>query len=180
MKKALFLDRDGVINEDLAYVHKIECFNFIPGIFSLCKAALDKGYIIIVVTNQAGIGRGFYTEETFIELTKSVARIFLNNEIHITKTYFCPHHPKYGLGIYKKYCKCRKPEPGMFDLAATEFGIDMKSSMMVGDKMSDLRAAKTAGINNLVLFGDRTSNFSSDEFPFNTRSNLKDIVELIV
>ena len=68
----------------------------------------------------------------------------------------------------------------MFDLAATEFEIDMKSSMMVGDKMSDLRAAKTAGINNLVLFGDRTSNFSSDEFPFNTRSNLKDIVELIV
>ena len=106
--------------------------------------------------------------------------MFLNNDIHITKTYFCPHHPKYGLGVYKKYCKCRKPEPGMFDLAATEFGIDMKFSMMVGDKMSDLRAAKTAGINNLVLFGDRISNFSSDDFPFSTRSNLKDIVELIV
>jgi D-glycero-D-manno-heptose 1,7-bisphosphate phosphatase len=180
LKKALFLDRDGVINEDLAYVHKLECFIFIPGIFALCKAALDKGYIIIVVTNQAGIGRGFYSKETFIELTESVASMFLNNDIHITKTYFCPHHPKYCLGIYKKYCKCRKPEPGMFDLAATEFGIDMKSSMMVGDKISDLRAAKTAGINNLVLFGDRTSNFSSDEFPFNTRSNLKDIVELIV
>lgn len=161
-------------------MHKIECFNFIPGIFSLCKAALDKDYIIIVVTNQAGIGRGFYTKETFIELTESVARIFLNNNIPITKTYFCPHHPEYGLGIYKKYCKCRKPEPGMFNQAATEFGIEMKSSMMVGDKISDLRAAKTAGINNLVLFGDRASNFFSDDFPFYTRANLKDIVELIL
>lgn len=180
MKKALFLDRDGVINQDFGYVHQIDNFEFVPGIFMLCKAAMEHNYIIIVVTNQAGIGRGFYDEETFLDLTKSISEIFLDNDINIAKTYFCPHHPIHGLGKYKKYCKCRKPESGMFDKAASEYGIDMKSSIMVGDKLSDLQAAKSAGVGRLVLFGDSTSELPSNELPFNARSSLVDIIELLV
>ena len=90
MKKALFLDRDGVINYDFGYVHQIDNFEFMPQIFELCKAAIENNYIIIVVTNQAGIGRGFYDEETFLDLTNSISEIFLDNDINITKTYFVP------------------------------------------------------------------------------------------
>lgn len=180
MKKALFLDRDGVINQDFGYVHKIDDFKFVPGIFILCEAALRHDFLIIVVTNQAGIGRGLYSEETFLDLTKSVSEKFLDNDIHITKTYFCPHHPVHGLGKYKKYCKCRKPESGMFDKAAREYGIDMKSSIMVGDKLSDLQAANSAGVGRLVLFEDSTSELPSNNFPVNTRSSLADIIDLLV
>ena len=179
MKKALFLDRDGVINQDFGYVHQIDNFEFLPGIFMLCNAAMEHKYIIIVVTNQAGIGRGFYDEEAFLDLTKSVSEIFADNDINISKTYFCPHHPIHGLGKYKKYCKCRKPESGMFDEAASEYGIDMKSSIMVGDKLSDLQAAKSAGVGKLVLFGDSTSELSDNELPFYTKSSLAGIIELL-
>jgi D-glycero-D-manno-heptose 1,7-bisphosphate phosphatase len=180
LKKALFLDRDGVINQDFGYVHQIENFELVPEIFALCKAAVERNYIIIVVTNQAGIGRGFYDEETFLNLTRSISEIFLDNGINITKTYFCPHHPVHGLGEYKKYCKCRKPEPGMFIKAAREYGIDMKSSIMVGDKLSDLQAARSAGVGTLVLFEDSACELPSNELQFNKRSKLADIIELLV
>ena len=161
-------------------MHKISDFEFIEGVFEACKYLISLDYKIIVVTNQAGIGRGLYDEETFLELTKSVSEIFLCNGIRITNTYFCPHHPVHGLGKYKKYCKCRKPEPGMFIKAASEYGIDMKSSIMVGDKLSDLQAAKSAGVGRLVLFEDSATRLTNSEFHLNRRSSLADIIELLV
>ncbi|MDQ1772726.1 D-glycero-beta-D-manno-heptose 1,7-bisphosphate 7-phosphatase [Labilibaculum sp. A4] len=141
MKKALFLDRDGVINHEYNYVHKIESFDFIPGIFEFCKFFLNQGYLIVIITNQAGIARGYYTEKEFWKLTKWMLAEFEIKGIEITKAYCCPHHPE-----FTGACNCRKPNPGMLLKASKDFGIDLESSMLVGDKESDLNAGINAGL----------------------------------
>ena len=149
--KVLFLDRDGVINKDLNYVHKKDDFYFKYGIFKLLKKALEKNYEIIIITNQSGIGRGFYSEEDFWDLMSWVQKIFLKKKILIKKIYFCPHHPTHAIGKYKKVCKCRKPNSLLFEKAKKEFNIDMQKSIMIGDKESDLEAAEKAGVSKLIL-----------------------------
>ncbi len=144
--KALFLDRDGVINHDKGYTYRIEDFVFIDGIFDLCRAAINAGYIIIVVTNQAGIGRGYYTEADFLHLTKWMCERFEQEGAPITDVFFCPYHPEYGLGDYKKESYDRKPNPGMFLKAKEKWGIAIEDSIMIGDKESDMQAASKAGI----------------------------------
>ena len=149
---ALFLDRDGVINVDNAYVHRIEDFEFIDGIFELCEAAQMHGYLIIVVTNQAGIGRGYYSEEDFHKLSEWMCRSFEQRDIVISDIYFCPYHPEHGIGIYKQDSSCRKPRPGMLLRAKDEHSIDMDDSIFIGDKLSDLEAGEKAGVGLNILF----------------------------
>lgn len=161
MNKALFLDRDGVINVEKNYVYKIEDFEFIDGIFKLAKKYQDEGYLIIVITNQAGIGRGYYTEEDFCRLTDWMAKEFENNGVHIAKVYYCPHHPKYGIGDYRKDCICRKPKPGMIFKAQEEFNIDLGQSVLIGDKESDIEAGRRAGVGSNIL---KTSMFLQNLF----------------
>ncbi len=144
---ALFLDRDGVINVEKNYLYRIEDFEFIDGIFELCRYFQAKGYKVVVVTNQSGICRGYYSEEDFTKLTKWMEREFAKEGVRIAKTYHCPHHPD-----FTGSCACRKPEPGMFLKAKEEFDIDMENSVMIGDKPSDLEAAKRAGIKRGYLF----------------------------
>lgn len=151
MKPALFLDRDGVINVEKNYVHRIEDFEFIDGIFELCKMAQDMGYAIIVITNQAGIGRGYYTEADFHRLTEWMIDQFRQHGIHIDGVYFCPFHPTGGVGEYRRESFDRKPNPGMLLRARDERGIDLAQSVFVGDKASDMEAAGAAGVPNKVL-----------------------------
>lgn len=151
MKKALFLDRDGIINVDFGYVHQIKDFEFVDGIFDLCRYAIDMGFEIIVITNQAGIARGYYDINDFNELTEWMKAEFLKEGINIKDVYFCPHHPEKGENEYVTLCKCRKPEPGMILKAVKEHKLDLKHSIFVGDKISDMQAAQTAGIHNRVL-----------------------------
>ena len=160
--KALFLDRDGVINKDLNYVYKIEDFKFTYGIFKLLHKAKKLGYIIIIITNQAGIGRGLYTENQFNILMKWVMNEFLKRNIVITKFYFCPHHPIHGIGKYKKNCSCRKPKTLLFNNAKNEFNIDMSQSIMIGDKKSDIQAAKNSGVQKLILI-DKNKNYKNSK-----------------
>jgi len=150
--KALFLDRDGVINQDLGYVNKIENFFFMDGIFSLAQKARARNFLIIVITNQAGIARGMYTEDDFFKLTSWMEDQFLKHEAQITKTYFCPHHPDASILHYKKKCSCRKPGSLLFSQAQKKYNIDMKASVMIGDKVSDLEAANEAGVGSKLLF----------------------------
>jgi len=147
MKKALFLDRDGVINEEINYLYKIDDFRFIDGIFNLCRYYQNLGYIIVVVTNQSGIDRGYYNETDFNLLTKWMIEEFRKNSLEIKRVYFCPHHPD----IYGE-CDCRKPNPGMFIKAQKEFDIDMKNSIIIGDKESDIEAGLNAGLKESYLF----------------------------
>ena len=146
MNKALFLDRDGVINIDHGYVYQPEDIEFVPGIFDLCKKFKAQGYLIIVVTNQSGIARGFYTENDFLKLTSWMTEQFEQRQCCIDGVYFCPHHAINGTGQYKKDCDCRKPRPGMFLQAAQQHQIDFSQSVMVGDKPSDIEAANSVGI----------------------------------
>jgi len=152
MRKALFLDRDGIINEDGSYLYRPEDFRFMDGIFELCRAAQEKGYLLIVTTNQSGIARGYYTEEDFLKLTDWMCREFAKEDIRIDKVYFCPFHPEKGIGAYKVDSDDRKPNPGMLLKARDEFGIDMEASVMVGDKDSDMEAGRRAGVKKLLLY----------------------------
>lgn len=149
MKKALFLDRDGVVNVEKEYLYKIEDFEFIDGIFDLCQHYQQLGYMIFVVTNQSGIARKYYTERDFHLLTEWMVQEFEKRNITIDKVYHCPHHPQ----INKK-CNCRKPEPGMILAAKEEFNLDLANSLMIGDKESDIQAALNAGIEHTYLFDE--------------------------
>ena len=146
MNRALFLDRDGVINEDYGHVHKIEDFHFREGIFNVCRAAQKAGMTIIVVTNQAGIGRGLYTKETFHSLTHFMIGEFSLRSIIISRVYYCPFHPDHGIGHFKKNSFFRKPNPGMLLSACAQYNINPRLSLMIGDRDTDRQAAASAGI----------------------------------
>lgn len=149
MNKALFLDRDGVINVDKGHVYLREQFEFNEGIFDLCRKYQEQGYLIIIITNQAGIAKGYYTEADFLELTEWMIKEFEDKGIVISKVYYCPHHPD-----ITGPCTCRKPEPGMINQAVKEFDLDISECILAGDRESDLEAGRRAGIteDNLILF----------------------------
>jgi len=149
MKKALFLDRDGVINVEKDYLYKIEDFEFIDGIFELCRYYKNLGYLIVVVTNQSGIARGYYSENDFKTLTSWMLERFLDENIEIAKVYFCPHHPDIS-GV----CECRKPNSGMLYEAEKDFNLDLKNSVLVGDKERDIEAGLGAGLKTTYLFDE--------------------------
>ena len=144
--RALFLDRDGVINHDSGYTSSAENFRFIEGIFDLCRAAKRLGYLLIVVTNQAGIGRGYYSEQDFLTLTEWMRERFEAEGAPVTDVFYCPYHPEHGVGRYKKDSVYRKPNPGMLLRAAEKHGLDLGRSIMIGDKDSDMQAASKAGV----------------------------------
>ncbi len=161
--RALFLDRDGVINHDSGYTSNAKDFKFIDGIFDLCRAAKQSGYLLIVVTNQAGIGRGYYSEQEFFILTEWMRQRFTDEGVPLTDVFHCPYHPEYGVGQYKKDSFNRKPHPGMLLQAAEKHEIDLEHSIMIGDKDSDMQAAKNAhvGIRCHYLAIENQDEFSS-------------------
>lgn len=152
MTRALILDRDGVINEDYGYVHRKESFVFIDGIFDLCRAARHLGMKIIVVTNQAGIGRLYYSEDAFLALSDWMCGEFMREGVLIDQIYRCPFHPEHGVGLYKQESFDRKPNPGMILAAQRDFGLVLGASVLVGDKASDILAGQRAGVGATVLF----------------------------
>jgi len=149
---ALILDRDGVVNIDKDYVHTIEEFEFVDGVFELCRMAVEQGYYVIVITNQSGIGRGYYTEDDFHALTDWMKTQFAAEGIAIAQVYYCPYHPVHGIGKYKADSNDRKPNPGMILKAARDFDLDLSNCILVGDRESDMKAAQTAGIGHKVLY----------------------------
>lgn len=168
MDRAFFMDRDGVINHDHGYAYRASDFEFVEGIFDVGRIAAAAGYKLIVVTNQAGIGRGYYTESQFQQLTRWMCEQFVKEGIQITDVYFCPHHPEHGVGPYLRECPCRKPNPGMLIRAAREHDLDLGFSIMVGDKYTDIEAGIRAGVGRTVLFGTHAGVASLDEAPTHT------------
>lgn len=152
-RHALFLDRDGVINIDHAYVHTAERTEWLHGIFNLCKVAGEQGLLLIVVTNQAGIARGLYSEAEFIAYTRWMHEEFRRHGTPLLATYYCPHHPDAGLGPYLVRCDCRKPAPGMILDAAERYGIILSESWLIGNRESDIAAGMAAGVGRTILLG---------------------------
>jgi len=155
-QRALFLDRDGVINEEIGYLIRREDVRFMPGIFELCRTAVELNYLVIVVTNQAGIARGYYTEAQFGELTNWMRSEFRARGSDLAAVYFCPYHEEFGIGPYKRASEDRKPNPGMILKAARDLSLDLSESILVGDKESDLQAATAAGVGSIFLLGEAT------------------------
>ncbi len=153
LQKAAFLDRDGVINIDHAYVHSPEEFQFIPGVFEACRKLQAMGYLLIIATNQSGIGRGYYTEKDFAELCDWMKAQFEHEGITISDIFYCPHHPEKAQGAYRCECGCRKPKPGMLLAAQKKWNIDMQSSLMVGDNAADMQAALASQVGTRILVG---------------------------
>lgn len=153
-RRALFLDRDGVVNVDRNYVHAPADTEWIPGIFDLVRWAWTAGFLPVVVTNQAGIARGYYDTTEFLAFTAWIHQVFAHAGAPLLATFFCPHHPSAGIGPYRRPCDCRKPAPGMMEAAAALFELDMAGSLLVGDKPSDIEAARRAGVGRAVLLDD--------------------------
>lgn len=151
LRKAVFLDRDGVINIDHGYLYQPEQFDFIDGVFDACRHLQQLGYLLIVVTNQSGIARGYYTEHQFALLTSWMKQQFAAEGVKIDGVYYCPHHAEKGQSPYNIACDCRKPEPGMLLQAMREYQIDPAQSLMLGDKAADMQAATAAGVQRKVL-----------------------------
>jgi len=150
MNKAIFLDRDGVINEDIGYLGRIEDCKFIPGVFASLKKTNSK-YKLVVVTNQAGIAKEKFTVDDYNALTAWIRKQMEENGVEISQIYHCPHHPKAPLEEYRKECSWRKPNPGMFLKAAEEHDIDLSKSYLIGDKTSDILAGKNAGCKTILV-----------------------------
>ena len=168
MQKALFLDRDGVINIDYGYVSKIEDFQFTEGIFELLRLFLDRGYMLFIVTNQSGIGRGYYTKEDFLTLTSYMLDEFKKREIEIASIEYCPHAPE-------ERCSCRKPATGMVDNILAKYKIDLDNSWLIGDKQSDIDLAHNAKIAHTIAIGERK--IENATYAFRTILEAKEFLE---
>jgi D-glycero-D-manno-heptose 1,7-bisphosphate phosphatase len=149
MNRALFLDRDGVVNLDDGYTHRIEALRFVPGVVDLCRAAAARGFLLVIVTNQAGIGRGYYTEAEYRRFTAAMLEEFGAAGIAIAAVYHCPFHPE-GIGPYRRDHPWRKPNPGMLLDAARMLDLDLAASVLIGDGARDMAAARRAGIGAAV------------------------------
>ena len=181
-KPALFLDRDGVINKDKKYIYKIDDFEFIDGIFDLIRVANNNNYLVIVITNQAGIGRGYFSNKDFHRLNDWMLKVFQSNELLVDKVYFCPHHPNHGVGKYKKDCFNRKPNPGMILKATDDFNIDLNKSILIGDKISDIEAGISAQIKTIFLLKNEI--YNNHEYDKNKHScinvnSLKEVINIL-
>jgi D-glycero-D-manno-heptose 1,7-bisphosphate phosphatase len=150
-RPAAFIDRDGVINEERDYAWRTEDFHLLPGAVAGLQRLQAAGFALVVVTNQAGIGRGYYTEGDFAHLTAHMRALLADQGVALAGVYHCPHHPSAGLGAYRQDCDCRKPRPGMLLRAAQELGLDLPRSVLVGDKLSDIEAGRAAGVRHAVL-----------------------------
>jgi len=151
-KSALFLDRDGVINVDRGYVHRPDQFEFVPGIFELARFWTNELHrLIVVITNQSGIGRGYFDERAYEDLTRWMCERFEAEHTAIARVYHCPYHPLHGIGEYRRDHPWRKPNPGMILQAVFDLGLDPAQSAILGDKISDIQAGEAAGIGLRIL-----------------------------
>ena len=176
MAAAAFLDRDGVINVDHGYVSRWEDFEFLPGVPEALLKLQEAGYRLIVISNQSGIGRGFYDEADLEKLNECIAHDLKEQlGVAITAFYHCPHHPTDALGDYLVQCECRKPAPGMILRAAQEHQIDLADSLLVGDKRSDIEAGKAAGVGRLFyVTSARRSEVLADSVPVSSLGEVAD------
>ena len=147
--KAAFLDRDGVINIDHGYVYRWDQFEFMPGVEDALLGLQQRGYKLVIVTNQSGIARGYFGETDFAALSERLTQHLVAKGIHLAGIYHCPHHPEEGLAGLKVYCDCRKPAPGLILRAVRDLDIDLSASLLIGDKPSDIEAGQRAGVGQL-------------------------------
>lgn len=177
IKNAIFLDRDGVIVEDTGYISSPEELILFPDVIPVLKK-LQHSFRLIVVTNQSGVARGYFTEEDLFAINERVIQMLADYGIGLDAIYYCPHHPKVGKDEYRIECDCRKPKPGLLRLAAEEFGIELNKSFLIGDQETDIQAGRALGIKTIKI--NRNEQESADEsgadFIINTFGEVSNII----
>jgi len=172
-QKAIFLDRDGVINIEKNYLYKIKDFEFIPGVIEAIKYLEDKGFLLFIITNQSGIARKYYTKDNFNTLTSWMLEVLKKQNITISQVEFCPHGPNDN-------CTCRKPKTGMINNILANYDIDLENSWLIGDKSSDIQCAKNANIKNTIqVKSGHKFNTSSADFVIDSLS-IKNINNIFI
>ena len=151
MDRVVFLDRDGTINQEVHYLHKPEDLVLLPGVPEAIRALREAGFRIVVVTNQAGVARGYYTCQEVEHLHAYLNELLEKDGAHIDYVFYCPHHPEHGIGEYKIECDCRKPGTGMFKMAEQYYQIDKAHSYMIGDKLLDVEAGRNYGVHSILV-----------------------------
>jgi len=174
---AIFLDRDGTINEEVGYLDHPDRLHMIPAAFAAIRLINQSGMKAIVISNQSGVARGFFTEENVREIHQNIQQALRERGAFIDRFYFCPHHPTEGEEPYRKVCNCRKPQPGMLYQAADELDIDLARSYMIGDKYADIEAAHRAGVKGvLVLTGYGRHSSGDKDHETETQDNRPDYI----
>ena len=153
LRPAAFLDRDGVLNEDLCYVHRVADFRWMPGAVGALQRLQDAGYALVVVTNQSGVARGMYTLADVDTLHAHMQQELAIAGVALTGIYCCPHLPTAELPAFRMDCDCRKPKPGMLLQAMADHSLDAARSVLVGDRASDVLAGRAAGVSRCVQVG---------------------------
>lgn len=153
-RRAIFMDRDGTVCDEVGYVNHVERIRLLPRSAEAIRRANAAGFQTIVVTNQAGVARGYFDEDLIHEVHEEIRRLLAEHDARVDAIYYCPHHPEVGSAPYRQVCDCRKPLPGMFHRARDEMGIDLGRSYVVGDSMRDVEAGHRVGASTvLVLTG---------------------------
>ena len=174
-RPAVFLDRDGVLTEEKSYITSVEKLNIFPYTAECIRQIHRKDYYAIVITNQSGVARGLFTEEKLQEMNN-----YLIKRTGVDAVFYCPHHPEGKIEQYRKMCRCRKPETGMFDVACQKFDIDMQKSFMIGDRASDIIAGQNAGIRTVLLeSGYGSAGLERDVTPDYILNDLRDVIEIL-
>lgn len=179
MNKAVFLDRDGTINVEKHYLHKIEDFEFLPGVIEGLKMLQDAGYLLVIVTNQSGIGRGYYSEGDFLNLNRWMLETLHSKEVNINKVYYCPHLPDATVEKYRVDCECRKPKLGMYLQAMRELDIDLGESYAIGDKIRDCAICVRSNCKGFLIADNEKADVIKDvvEGHYKNVSYAKDLLE---
>lgn len=181
-RKTVFLDRDGTINTEKNYLYRIEDFEFIHKAPEAIAKLNEYGYRVIVVTNQAGVARGYYKEIDVEVLHQHINAQLKKWSAKIDAFYYCPHHPTGGIGTYKQICECRKPEIGMFKRASKEFPVNINESWMIGDNRGDIEAGKKFGVKTILVrtgYGTKLEKDGFDAYDY-ISDNLYEAVKLII
>lgn len=164
LSKAVFLDRDGTINEDRMYVHEAKDFIWLNGVFEALRIFQKLGYSLFIVTNQSGIGRGYYDEEQLIKFNDWIMKELSINGVNVEKIYYCPHHENAKIRRYRHVCRCRKPKTGLFYLAAREYNLDLDHSIVIGDKLRDLQLCFETDCTGYLIGNNESTDIISDVF----------------
>lgn len=149
--QAVFLDRDGTVNEEINYLNKVEQLKLIDGAAEGIRVLREAGYKVVIVTNQAAIARGYLAEQDLPLIHAALEKMLAEQGAAVDAIYYCPHHPTAGVGAYKIECECRKPKPGMLLRAAADLDLDLANSFVIGDKLSDLGAGEAVGCRTILV-----------------------------
>lgn len=153
MNRAVFLDRDGTLNVDRDYLYRIEDFEFLPGAVEGLRLLQEAGFLLVVITNQSGIARGYYTEDDFTKLTSWMTGELRRQGVKLAGVYYCPHLPDGAVSEYRMDCPCRKPKTGLFDRAVRELDISLTHSFAVGDRLRDCAVCTPSGCRGFLIGG---------------------------